>query len=140
MGKLYKGDGEMMDLDAIRRRCDATTEGPWLANVDGYGEGLMPVIPETVLRNPTREESKQAWIDAAFIAHAREDVPALLARVAELMVENAATSEIVALCKALGSYQFLCMGTVLGAQGLDDLEATCFRLGNLLEDEGAADG
>lgn len=59
-----------IDIDAIRARAEAATPGPW-ADHDG------PLLEDVV-----------AYIysdaDEAFIAHAREDVPALLAEVERL--------------------------------------------------------
>lgn len=56
-----------LDLDTIRARCEAATPGPW-----DPAEALAALFARGTLE------------DAAFVAHAREDVPALLARVDEL--------------------------------------------------------
>lgn len=55
------------NIDAMEKRCNAATPGPW---------------------DPTSiEEAKDIvsrWCNVAFVAHARDDVPALIARVREL--------------------------------------------------------
>jgi hypothetical protein len=84
-----------MDLAAIKERAEKATPGPWV-------RGEMPEWEPWMLVSGTATES---WEDAgetttsptrvcdladveddnaAFIAHAREDVPALVARVEEL--------------------------------------------------------
>lgn len=65
------------DLDAIGTRAEAALEGPWtweaysetLGNINGDGFPVASMVDGD---------------DAAFIAAAREDVPALLAYVREL--------------------------------------------------------
>lgn len=92
-----------LDLDAVSRRCEAATPGPWKAyHRDGSyspaddesnaGLGLeVDGPPDAVLRGTYRRSA-----DAQFIAHAREDIPALLARVRELEQEAAALRARVA--------------------------------------------
>lgn len=66
----------MADIDAIQQRCDAATPGPWeIIGGNEYltGVGVMVGAPEGI-----------SIADAEFIAHARTDIPALLARVREL--------------------------------------------------------
>jgi len=95
-----------LDLSGIRARVDAAAEGPWqwnLERVDQRWDDTGPTL-ETVARGPVYGDGSQgaakvvvsgwghhdAWgtnvepADAAFIAHAREDVPALLAEVERL--------------------------------------------------------
>jgi hypothetical protein len=81
-----------IDLAAIKARADAATPGPWKARTE---------YPQTVT-SPTYgpdSSDEDAWVistslthrpdaDAEFIAHARTDVPALLAHVAELEAER----------------------------------------------------
>jgi hypothetical protein len=76
-----------LDLDAIEARANAATPGPWTqeGNLVGEqgneGQDLFHVL--STVRN-----GRVAWDEvapnAAFIAHAREDIPALVARVREL--------------------------------------------------------
>lgn len=75
-----------LDLDAIRQRAEAATPGPW-----GYwGQGW--IAPES---DPQRDPVgvPQNLIprhdaDAEFIASARTDIPALLAKIEQLQVER----------------------------------------------------
>lgn len=77
-------------LQAIRARCEAATPGPWIASeveprglssVTAVGDnwGVFTKIGE---RKPRQYATPEA--DAAFIAHARTDIPALLDEVARL--------------------------------------------------------
>ncbi|GAA4681242.1 hypothetical protein [Phytohabitans rumicis] len=63
-----------LDLDAIRARLAAATAGPWRAHPDGLVWADRPGDP---VSGSTEVE------DAEFIAHARTDVPALLAELDE---------------------------------------------------------
>ena len=86
------------ELDALKALADAATPGPWLPshNVDAPSDGNWePDNPEREGRGegPTltglyRDVKAWAEADAAFIAAAREAVPALLAEVQRLRVEN----------------------------------------------------
>jgi hypothetical protein len=72
-----------LDLDAIRARVDNATEGPWVAH-----SGYVETVPEFDLHRfdimgETISQSAESR-DAEFIAHARTDVPALLAEVERL--------------------------------------------------------
>jgi len=79
------GDGDTVDqLAAIEARSNAATEGPWavdeLGNVEDVPEldlHRFDIMPQTIARTELRKE------DGEFIAHARTDVPALLALVRE---------------------------------------------------------
>lgn len=76
-----------IDLDAIRAREAAATPGPWFD--DGqeiYTESEHDWVAETLdIDNP-----KSTAANAQFIAHAREDIPGLLAEVDRLRAELAA--------------------------------------------------
>ncbi len=75
------------DLDAIRARCDAATPGPWKPESEqGHGRGVRAIA--SVAWCPvacvvgTESQSigqRDASRNARFIAHARADIPALLA-------------------------------------------------------------
>lgn len=91
-------------MNEIRQRAEAATPAPWEDTVDDHGElGIWLTDPYAPADGPV--ENRYKWIylgdvettdkydhaDAAFIAHARTDVPALLdalreaeARVSEL--------------------------------------------------------
>ncbi|WP_435110195.1 ParB N-terminal domain-containing protein [Nocardiopsis synnemataformans] len=79
-----------MDLEAIEARYNAVTEGPWsLEKVgDWHDPGWMI---DGICRDRYGLNSLSIGEDKAlgeFVAHAREDVPALVARVRELKEEN----------------------------------------------------
>lgn len=71
-------------LEAIRERVEKATAGPWEYNAkidsitaeDDYGSFIIADDTETV-------------VDAEFIAHAREDIPKLLAEIERLRKEIA---------------------------------------------------
>lgn len=71
-------------LDAIQARVDGATNGPWGC----YGDGAHEVFDAGEYGDGDRGEVVAAVIDrlsdAVFIAHAREDIPALLAEVQRL--------------------------------------------------------
>ncbi|MFD5916203.1 hypothetical protein ACFVYP_06915 [Kitasatospora sp. NPDC058201] len=83
-----------LDLDAIQARCNAATNGPWTLhdalNGDGFPGHLWvvenlddgPGDHHVLINIGTRD-------DAEFIARARTDVPALLARVRQLETDLA---------------------------------------------------
>ena len=75
-------------LDAIRGREAKATAGPW--GVDGpaqCGPGdTLTVYP--VEDGGTVAYVQPSWDDAEFIAHARTDIPALLAEVERLRADN----------------------------------------------------
>jgi hypothetical protein len=74
-------------LMEIAARAEAATPGPWCTDAweiyqgDEYLPGISAWIGETCRGTSTPEQDRA---DAEFVAHARTDVPALLARVAEL--------------------------------------------------------
>lgn len=86
-----------LDLDAIEARCNAATAGPWELG-KGYGAVVSPNQPVRDVHDSF--ESIDAYggllvgesfhvADSVFVAAAREDVPALVARVRELEAETA---------------------------------------------------
>jgi hypothetical protein len=74
----------MVDLEAIKKRAAAATQGPhrW---VYGYNNGGWPTGFVTILGT----DVELPVGDAELVAHAREDVLALVARVEELEKELA---------------------------------------------------
>ena len=97
---------EPLDLDAIRARADAATPGPWVAEAyvygdpeDGYGPPQDWQIKTAgwtkhagsviVSHQPYEGGGVNEEADAEFIAHARQDVPDLLAELARLRAANA---------------------------------------------------
>lgn len=76
-----------LDLDAIRARTEAATPGPWAAGRENVNELHWTLPANTLDRNGRRSyvaESESLLPDWEFIAHARTDVPALLAEVDRL--------------------------------------------------------
>ena len=77
-----------MSRDSIRARVAAATEGPWETYIveDGHRprtfvarEGGVEVPPKWYVAYLPEMDPADSDADAAFIAHARQDIPALLA-------------------------------------------------------------
>jgi hypothetical protein len=88
--------GEMMpdagvlppDLDRIEARAEAATPGPWFAKENDLIGGWCVMPVDDVPSNGVHEVADFAHREAAeFIAAARSDVPALVARVRALEAE-----------------------------------------------------
>ena len=94
----------MLDLDAIEARAEAATPGPWINNRNGV------VIVESHPLAPTVSENS-SWDDADLIAHARTDVPAL---VAELRAAREVVEAAVDLAERDGHKDDLCDDCGLG--------------------------
>lgn len=74
----------MIDLDAIKARAEAATPGPWEADASEiYGPGRV-WLAESCRLHDDLSYDPQSDRDAAFIAHARTDVPELVAGVESL--------------------------------------------------------
>lgn len=84
-----------LDLEAIRKRVDDATPGPWIADVDsdrtqiGPQDGVndpydggLPYTRRPIVENAVKRGGRLE--DFHFIAHAREDVPLLIAEVERL--------------------------------------------------------
>jgi len=98
MGSERLSDDE---LAAIAARAEAATAGPWC--VEGWrGDGVERIVailapddtPLATMEGPHTAAATQR--DAAFIAHARTDVPRLLAELARLRAVEAAAAAYVA--------------------------------------------
>jgi len=100
------------ELDAIRARCEAATPGPWTFEASEGDCGFSGTCPRSLIYCDDKcpacehwEVYKGAWpngpemvecgdytfftdADAAFIAHARTDIPALLAEVERMTAER----------------------------------------------------
>jgi hypothetical protein len=75
-----------LDLTAIRKRAEAATEGPWEVNTADSefaiyfdGDNMAMIEYGSII---------DGFSNAEFIAHARQDVPALIAEVERLRAEN----------------------------------------------------
>jgi len=73
-------------LDAIRARCEAATPGPWTLKKDGRYEDH----DECRIDLPDDNIELCRYENGEFIAHARTDVPDLLAEIARLTADLAA--------------------------------------------------
>lgn len=87
-----------LDLAAIRARVEAATAGPWHAydaNVDYDGPSRWAAANDAHLTLDPRYDHLDVTVDcgteqdAEFVAHARDDVPALLSEVERLRAELA---------------------------------------------------
>lgn len=78
-----------LDLDAIEVRASIATQGPW-------GKDGCDVFEETSEFGDVIAECGLSGVDADFIAHARADVPALVARVRELEATVARVEDLAA--------------------------------------------
>jgi hypothetical protein len=85
----------MTDLAEIRARCEAATPGPWESVQDYYdGPWYMLYEQRCAGDNKTSDlfDGRSHYLidapnNAAFAAHAREDIPALLAEVERLRAD-----------------------------------------------------
>jgi hypothetical protein len=71
-----------LDLNAIKARAEAVTPGPWTAGGDfthPWEVCIAADVPFVEL-----DATRQGGVDAKFIAHARQDVPALVAEVEQV--------------------------------------------------------
>ncbi|WP_434599963.1 hypothetical protein [Bacillus sp. PM43] len=69
-------------LEEIRQRADAATEGPWrIGKQSPNGLNNIGTIGGLLTAQTTNED------DAKYIAHARQDIPALLDHIAEVEQE-----------------------------------------------------
>jgi len=75
------------ELEKIRKRCAAAAPGPWKSFVEGRdhtsGSNFI-MIGEGASRANDIELDGASAADQDFIAHARQDIPRLLAEIARL--------------------------------------------------------
>lgn len=86
-----ESDEPALDLDAIQARCDAATAGPWFAashNKRKDGIALVGAFDEQgsgkAIAVLAGIQVRQRHRDAVFVAHARTDMPRLIARIKTL--------------------------------------------------------
>ena len=75
------------EVAAIRARCAAATPGPWRAYIEGrdHTSGSSFIMTgEGEVRGDDIELSGTTLADQDFIAHARQDIPRLLAEIQRL--------------------------------------------------------
>lgn len=88
-------DPRELDVEAIRKRCEAATEGPWKSDdKHTFGNRLVRQDPENwngmgyqfICGLPVAKKGSHYGdmflANAEFIAHARQDIPALLSALA----------------------------------------------------------
>lgn len=73
-----------LDLDAIEARTDAASSGPWSTHLDWPGRVFSR---NQFSGHIARCTGTRADENAAFIAHARTDVPALVSEIRRLTAE-----------------------------------------------------
>lgn len=84
-GALYAPERKPLDLDAIEARIKSTTPGPWKKDLDQWYSPL--VVHSDWKRSGDNGYPVADFLhdgNAAFVAHARTDVPALVAEVRRL--------------------------------------------------------
>lgn len=87
------------DIEAIRVRCKVATPGPWTAQPDDKRRNASAIVQCDYYMDETPIicQGGSDWLlvddDASFIAHAREDVPALLDYIEWLEAENESLNE-----------------------------------------------
>ena len=78
-------------LDQIEARANAATKGPWATYRDGIASPAFVNAPSTAVCEIQSDsfvrEPDQGDADGSFIAHARTDVPALVAALRAVMEE-----------------------------------------------------
>ena len=90
------------DLNAIEARANAATKGPWVwqANDDGYPQQIVGNDDGLVLVAETFIGPEHFPSEAEFIAHARTDVPALVAALRAAETKLAAIRDLAHLWTA----------------------------------------
>jgi hypothetical protein len=72
----------ILDMDAIRERCNQATPGPWKSYIEGrdHDSGASFIMTS----GADIELIGASLADQDFIAHARQDIPQLLAEIQRL--------------------------------------------------------
>jgi len=79
-----------MNIGDIKKRCEAATPGPWASDEDPMNDVSVWAGEKVIICNvgpsfvPVCPTQLSEMANAEFIAHAREDIPALLAEIARL--------------------------------------------------------
>lgn len=91
-----------MNLDEIKARAEKATPGPWEVDYnEPFSSDIVGIFQEEQERYIVKLEEQDETDypttrdDADFIAHAREDIPALIAEVERLTAENADLKSII---------------------------------------------
>ena len=104
-----------LDLAAIRQRVEKATEGPWNTGFDYEKNDPIVLAPgyieHTINYTLTEGGLEHGKADAEFIAHAREDIPALLDEIDRL---NATIQRVREIARQMDEYSH-CSGPCMGA-------------------------
>lgn len=74
-----------LDLEAIKARCEAATPGPWNVAIGNFSDDVSVVyVGSPGPKGSDQERYNLSKDDQKFVAHARADVPALVAEVEKL--------------------------------------------------------
>jgi hypothetical protein len=89
---------DTLDLDEVEARANAATEGPWRALTSGRRGGDHWHVTDSdqsiaLIHASDGEDEDMREPDAEFIAHARTDVPALVAEVRRLRAKVVAVEQ-----------------------------------------------
>ena len=103
------------ELDAIKARAEAATEGPWAMTTQGGIEAASYRGPGECCDSVGSARNLADW---KFIAHAREDIPALLAALA---VSVRQVAEMQATIAEIRERQFASSASAVGARGVEAL-------------------
>ena len=81
-------------FNAIKQRCNNTTQGPWIVvgpfveteygweiDINSHCYGVISEAGESIADATTRNSATLSFGDAEFIAHARDDIPKLIAEI-----------------------------------------------------------
>lgn len=73
---------KQLDLEAIQKRCDASTPGPWVSHIEGRdhvgGDSVIVTGGEDIYLTGATSA------DQDFIAHAKQDIPLLIEEIDRL--------------------------------------------------------
>jgi len=102
------------DIKGIQARCDAAREGPWRSE---YLGGRFGVLTPTEHREiPVPGIAAYQAPDAAFIAEARSDIPALLEYISEL-------EDTIRMRREREHYERSCGRDTEAGKALEEIEA-----------------
>lgn len=98
-----------LDLKAIKARCEAATPGPWDVAIGNFSDDVSVVyVGSPGLKGSDQKRYNLSEDDQKFIAHARADVPTLVAEVERLRAALMKESDrVVELLRRIDGYENL---------------------------------
>ena len=90
-----------LDLAAIRQRVEKATDGPWNTGFDYEKNDPIVLAPGYIEHTIDYTLTEHGKADAEFIAHAREDIPALLDEIDRL---NATIQRVREIARQMDEY------------------------------------